>query len=184
MERNRSEASVPLADPCPCSDCNKADGCMQFVDSCHAYSAWNRTGLAAGKRMPTPHPLQRPETQKKYGRLTPIRFLHGGARTGNVWLFACECGNTKEADLCKVRNGSIKSCGCLRADAARKSWEKRRAEGRTGRKPSASPQPKGWPIRTDPFVNHHPAPASVIADIKLHGWSGPPTYHYTGDGDV
>lgn len=51
-------------------------------------------------------------TGERYGRLTAIAFARkiGGRR---YWSFACDCGNTKEANLAQVRHGKILSCGCI-----------------------------------------------------------------------
>jgi hypothetical protein len=67
--------------------------------------------------MPLPNDL----TDKKYGRLTGIKFtgkyyITSGGR-GNrkrIWLWRCDCGNEKEIIAEKVTSGQTKSCSCLR----------------------------------------------------------------------
>src|SRR5260370_13504330 len=54
---------------------------------------------------------------KKFGRLTPIRRI--GRKGGPLWLWQCDCGNTKEAVLGNVMKGSTSSCGCLRRELGR-----------------------------------------------------------------
>ena len=55
-----------------------------------------------------------------YGRLTPIRLDHKDFKSQQFWLFRCDCGNEKVINVAHVKNGSIKSCGCYHAEAAKK----------------------------------------------------------------
>lgn len=55
-------------------------------------------------------------TGQKYGRLTAIRRI-GKIFRDSLWEFECECGNTHQVMLCKVRTGHTRSCGCLKRDA-------------------------------------------------------------------
>lgn len=52
---------------------------------------------------------------KKFGRLTVIS-LSGAVKSRLKWACACECGNTKVVDGAYLRRGTIRSCGCLRAE--------------------------------------------------------------------
>lgn len=53
-------------------------------------------------------------TGEKYGKLTAIRPVERRTKSGGIiWLFECECGNTKEIPANSVRSGLVKSCGCL-----------------------------------------------------------------------
>lgn len=58
---------------------------------------------------------------KKFGRLTVLEEVqdHKGR-----WLCLCDCGNTKEVSGNHLRNGSIRSCGCLRKENAAKLFTK------------------------------------------------------------
>jgi hypothetical protein len=50
---------------------------------------------------------------ERYGRLTVVRETEnrkGGRRT---FVCICDCGKTKRVTLKNLRNGSIRSCGCL-----------------------------------------------------------------------
>ena len=62
--------------------------------------------------------------RKKYSRLTIIREVKPHIiRKGEIKrkvLCKCECGNTKEVRLNDLRNGKIKSCGCLRKENSKK----------------------------------------------------------------
>jgi len=52
-----------------------------------------------------------------FGRLTVVELL--GYRQGSTksyWLCKCECGNTCEATIDKLRAGDVKSCGCYRSE--------------------------------------------------------------------
>lgn len=49
----------------------------------------------------------------KFSKLTAIKFNY--KRNGHqYWLFKCDCGKEKILRVGSVKNGSIKSCGCLR----------------------------------------------------------------------
>lgn len=51
----------------------------------------------------------------KWNRLTAIRFHHQ-KRYSKYWVFRCDCGKEKIAQISHVIHGSIKSCGCLRKE--------------------------------------------------------------------
>lgn len=53
---------------------------------------------------------------KKFGRLTVIRDYGRSENRSVIWLCKCECGNTHKVSTGKLKNGSVKSCGCLRRD--------------------------------------------------------------------
>lgn len=56
----------------------------------------------------------------KYGHLTCVEFSHKEKRKGYFFKFKCDCGQEKICNLSRVRNGYIKSCGCLRIENQRK----------------------------------------------------------------
>ncbi len=47
-------------------------------------------------------------TGGKYGMLTPIKYIGGGK-----WLCQCDCGNQSIHYAHHLKNGTIKSCGCM-----------------------------------------------------------------------
>lgn len=51
---------------------------------------------------------------KKFGELTPIKWLRGGK-----WECACSCGNTTTVDTRNLMSGHTKSCGCILANNGR-----------------------------------------------------------------
>jgi hypothetical protein len=60
-------------------------------------------------------------TNQRFGRLVAIQFLGFDSRKKQLWEFECDCGNTITAHACNVKSGKTKSCGCLRAEAMRKT---------------------------------------------------------------
>lgn len=58
-------------------------------------------------------------TDKKFGKLTVVRYV-GKVKSGQSrWLCICECGNEHEAVGSHLKTGNIKSCGCLNTGEAR-----------------------------------------------------------------
>lgn len=52
-------------------------------------------------------------TGQKFCRLTALYRLHDYHKKQTYWLCVCDCGNLKEVYLGNLRNGKVKSCGCL-----------------------------------------------------------------------
>lgn len=53
-------------------------------------------------------------TNQRYGRLVAIRVTDQRDGAGSQrWLFKCDCGNEKILSINPVRQGRVKSCGCL-----------------------------------------------------------------------
>ncbi|WP_051625859.1 hypothetical protein [Kozakia baliensis] len=59
-------------------------------------------------------------TGQKFERLTFIKFLEKRGKN-RFWLLSCECGNTVESTVGRVKGGNTKSCGCAQKDAIRKT---------------------------------------------------------------
>lgn len=51
----------------------------------------------------------------KIGKITVIERA-GSDRSGARWKYLCDCGNTSEANGNDIRNGGVRSCGCIRKD--------------------------------------------------------------------
>lgn len=70
-------------------------------------------------------------TGQKFNMLTAVKLVKTRPKKASVWLFKCDCGNEKEIRSDIVKNGKIKSCGCLRGTR----WEgirKRQKNNTTG----------------------------------------------------
>lgn len=57
-------------------------------------------------------------TNKRFGRLTVIRYLDKDERTttGYNWWCRCDCGNEIKANATKLKEGLQQSCGCLKEE--------------------------------------------------------------------
>ena len=66
--------------------------------------------------------MRKPAIKKgdKYNRLTAIKFDHREEKSRLYWLFKCDCGNEKVVQVGNVKNGTIKSCGCLKNEKIKK----------------------------------------------------------------
>jgi hypothetical protein len=53
---------------------------------------------------------------RKFGKLTVVRQAGTYRNKWPLFACACECGNQKIVKGSQLRNGSIKSCGCLRRE--------------------------------------------------------------------
>lgn len=53
-------------------------------------------------------------TGQKFNMLTAVKLVGKNKSGAYIWLFRCDCGNEKEIRGDVVKNGSVKSCGCLR----------------------------------------------------------------------
>ena len=50
----------------------------------------------------------------RFGRLTIIDFVHAPPSSrGWWWVCQCDCGNVKQIRPTDIRNGKVRSCGCL-----------------------------------------------------------------------
>ena len=52
-------------------------------------------------------------TGKKFNKLTVVKRLENSIGGVSVWLCQCECGNFTTVRGSNIKNGSVKSCGCL-----------------------------------------------------------------------
>lgn len=57
-------------------------------------------------------------TGKQFGRLIVKQKLDKQGKEW-YWLCECECGNTKEVRGVSLREGKVKSCGCLKQETDR-----------------------------------------------------------------
>lgn len=55
-------------------------------------------------------------TGQKFNRLKVVKRIENSSFRKARWLCQCECGNFTEVSGDNLRNGNVKSCGCLIAD--------------------------------------------------------------------
>lgn len=58
-------------------------------------------------------------TKESFGRLQPLRPLGRRKKGAVVWRCQCRCGALTDVRADKLRDGTTKSCGCLRKQLAR-----------------------------------------------------------------
>lgn len=75
-------------------------------------------------------------TGQKFGRLLVIERSGRSTRGFVAWLCQCDCGGTKIADGGSLREGFVKSCGCLLIETAA---ERNFKHGRCG-----TPEHRAW----------------------------------------
>ena len=61
---------------------------------------------------------------KKFGRLLVKKEIGKSSDGSFIYECECECGNTHIANGCKLRDGSVKSCGCLQKELLSKRSKK------------------------------------------------------------
>ena len=61
-------------------------------------------------------PGPKPENIKgqKFGRLTALERTGKNKGRVSIWECVCECGNKHTAIISQLKNGDVKSCGCLK----------------------------------------------------------------------
>lgn len=67
-------------------------------------------------------------TGKRFGKLTVIEYIGIVKDKNNVnrqiWRCKCDCGNEKIVKSNYLKNGNVKSCGCLKSKCGRKKNDK------------------------------------------------------------
>jgi len=53
---------------------------------------------------------------KRFGRLTPIKYMGKSKNNKSLWLCLCDCGEEKIIVGDSLKNGLTKSCGCLQKE--------------------------------------------------------------------
>lgn len=57
-------------------------------------------------------------TGQTFGRLTVLRrATNKGLRGATLWVCVCECWREREVEGTSLKRGTVKSCGCLKAEA-------------------------------------------------------------------
>ena len=108
---------------------------------------------------------------QKFGRLTVIqdtgksyRGKNNNGNFGSIWLCECDCGNRTEVTIKHLRSGSVKSCGCLSREVARKNCILL-STGRKGEKSFA--WKGGRSISTGYIGIYQPKDSSYIPEHRL-----------------
>ncbi len=52
-------------------------------------------------------------TGQKFNRLTVIELIGTNEKHHCIWKCLCDCGNVTQVETAKLKNGDVKSCGCL-----------------------------------------------------------------------
>ena len=73
-----------------------------------------------------------PKPGEKFHRLTIIGFSHRGKRNAGYMKVRCDCGVEFAAPQTEIKNGGIKSCGCLRSETSRANGQQTRRHGMSG----------------------------------------------------
>jgi len=69
-------------------------------------------------------------SNQKFNRLTAIKIV-GKNNNGYIWMFECDCGNFVNFNGSRVKNGYIKSCGCLNKENIIKNGRNRKEYGQS-----------------------------------------------------
>lgn len=63
-------------------------------------------------------------TGQKFGRLEVIEFDGKDKNKNSMWVCKCECGNEKKVRGAHLKDGGIRSCGCLNKEVTKKRMMK------------------------------------------------------------
>lgn len=58
-------------------------------------------------------------SNKKFGKLQPIKVVDNSKNNGYIWLCKCDCGNEKEIVMSSLISGASTSCGCIKKNKAK-----------------------------------------------------------------
>ena len=59
-------------------------------------------------------------TNKRFGRLTVIKYVETDKNRKKLWLCKCDCGNKKIVAASALRRGLTISCGCNKSEKLKK----------------------------------------------------------------
>lgn len=76
--------------------------------------SWNKVDLLERRSLMTARNL----IGRKFGRLSPIKYVGKNKHNKPLWLCKCDCGNEKTIVENNIKNGHTKSCGCLQKEIA------------------------------------------------------------------
>lgn len=58
---------------------------------------------------------------RRFERLTVLEFAGTTKRGQALWKCQCDCGQEKIISACNLKNGHVRSCGCLRSEMMKKN---------------------------------------------------------------
>ena len=61
---------------------------------------------------------------KRFGRLTVIKFMETKSSGVSIWECECDCGNVTQTSIGNLKSGNTKSCGCLQREVLEKGRHK------------------------------------------------------------
>jgi len=96
---------------------------------------------------------------KRFGRLVVVSLDRVSKQRQTVWLCKCDCGNEKVISIVQLRDGGVRSCGCLRHETSTETGKMRtigfgKAAGNSvlyGYKKSARLRGLSWELSDDEF---------------------------------
>jgi hypothetical protein len=83
-------------------------------------------------------------TGQAFSRLTVLSRANNSAGGRSRWICRCDCGVTKDIAAKKLRDGSTKSCGCLKKDSTRERFTKHGQSNVGGKRGNVSPTYMSW----------------------------------------
>lgn len=98
---------------------------------CSKECVWSKNGSKPQLKPAPQHDL----TGQIFGRLTVIKLHRSVPGSGFSWDCRCECGKEAVVKTALLRNGGVRSCGCLMRDTARERHLQHghnRSDARTG----------------------------------------------------
>lgn len=81
-------------------------------------------------------------TGQKFGKLTALEYVDSDEKGRAWWLCKCDCGNLHKVKGITIREGNVKSCGCL--------WKPIIKHGESGKK---TPTYSSWANMIDRCLN-------------------------------
>lgn len=73
-------------------------------------------------------------SNQRFGRLVALRAIRDEQRARFLWECQCDCGGTKLVLSNRLKSGEVRSCGCLRTEAAKRAGAANVTHGMTNTK--------------------------------------------------
>ncbi len=111
----RSERSGYWSCSCECG------GQQKEIHRCHLRGGKIQSCGCISRDLRRAHSKAFDITGQTFGKLTAISVDHRDERGRGWWLCSCVCGGTTVAQIAYLRNGHVRSCGCLAIEALSES---------------------------------------------------------------